>query len=291
LETAKDTQFEGNLPPHVGSLEDLEEMRRIYNARLSPGLPEEIRCRGCGLPKQLVHRNQRVAFWGHLDPAVHAKCVARLTFRTSFIQSVAKMWGHWARSAELMRDVDYEKHWETMYAPHADTFLRNDFELNKVDRKWLYANLEGPVLDVGCGNAIDYEGFRDKGYMGVDVTPSFIEAAKKHGVPEECLTLADARKMPFADNEYRSGYLKDVLLHYKQVDGYAFIDELLRVCEDAYVVWGYLGERSFLPCDEPIQERWVDTFYYNTYDLRELEGRYKLIFIGEDTTITKIEVK
>jgi SAM-dependent methyltransferase len=280
-----------NLPPHLSSLKDLEEMRRIYNARLPPDLPEEILCRGCGEPKQLVHRNQRVAFWGHIDPAVHARCVARLTFRTSFIQDVAKMWGHWMRSAALMQDTDYETRWETMYQRVADQFLRSEFELTKKDRQWLYAHLEGPVLDVGCGNGIDYEGFREKGYMGVDVTPSFLEAAKRYGVPEECLTLADARKLPFKDREYKSGYLKDVLLHYRQEDGYAFIDELLRVCEDAYIVWGHLGERSFLPSDEPVEERWADTFYYNTYDLRELEKKYRVTFIEEDTTITKIEFR
>jgi SAM-dependent methyltransferase len=280
-----------NIDPHLSSLESLAEMRRIYDARLPDDLPREIECRGCGRPKQLIPLNGRVAFWGHMDKVVHDACVVKLTFKTSFIQDVAKLWGHWNRSAQLMNEDDYASHWETMFKPVADKFLRHDFELNKVDRKWLYANLEGPVVDLGCGNAIDYEGLKDRGYMGVDVTPSFIEAAEKHGVPEGCLTLCDARKTPFRDKEFKSGYLKDVLLHWRQVDGYAFIDELLRIAEECYVVWGHFSHvgKTFLPSYEPLEERWADTFYYNVYDLKELEKRYKVTFIGEDTTITKIE--
>lgn len=282
-----------NIPPHLVSVDDLEELRRIYDATLSPDLPAEIKCRDCGQPKQLVPwGNRRVAWWAHYDSAVHEKCLVKLTFRTSFIQDVARLWGHWARSAQLLKDDNYAEHWEIAFKQHASRFLRNEFELTKLDRKWLYRNLEGPVVDLGCGNAIDYPGFKGKGYMGVDVTPSFLEAAKeKYGVPEECLTLADARKTPFQDKQFRSGYLKDVLLHYRQEDGYAFIDELLRICRDAYVVWGYLGERMFLPSSEPIEERWGDGFYYNTYDLDELERRYRVTFIDEGTTITKIEAK
>lgn len=268
-------------------------MRSIYDAKL-PDLPVEITCRGCGKPKQLIRVNDRVAFWVHRDVPTHEACPTKLTFRTSFIQDVAKMWGHWIRAANLAKEENYAEHWQYAYADQADQFLRNDFELTKKDRKWLYLHLEGPVLDIGCGNCIDYEGLKDKGYMGVDVTPSFIEAAKKWGVPEECLTLADARKMPFKDKQFKSGYIKDVLLHYRQEDGYAFIDELLRVCEDAYVVWGYLPNmngsvKSFLPSSEPKEEKWFDTFYYNVYDLRELEKKYRITFIGEDTTITKVE--
>jgi SAM-dependent methyltransferase len=281
------------IPAHLSSVEDLEELRRIYNARLSPDLPLEIRCRDCGQTKQLVPwTNRRVAWWAHYDPAVHEKCLVKLTFRTSFIQDVARLWGHWATSARLLSEGNYAEHWELAFKQHAGKFLRNEFELSKLDRKWLYANLEGPVVDLGCGNAIDYPHFKEKGYMGVDVTPSFLEAAhRQFNVPESCLTLADARKTPFKDRQFRSGYLKDVLLHYRQEDGYAFIDELLRIAEDAYIVWGYLGDRCFLPSDEPVTERWGDGFYYNTYDLDLLEKRYNVTFIDEGTTITRIEAK
>jgi SAM-dependent methyltransferase len=281
-----------NLSPHLTDIQDLEEMRRIYNAALPTDLPPEILCRDCKQPKQLIRVNDRIAFWAHFDPDVHAKCVVRLTYRTSFIQNVARMWGHWATSHRLMQEDDYASHWEFAFHQHADTFLRNTFELTKVDRQWLYTHLEGPVLDVGCGNCIDYPHFKDRGYMGVDVTPSFLDAAVTlHDVPDTCVTLADARHLPFPDQSYRSGYLKDVLLHYKQVDGYAFIDELLRVCENAYIVWGHLGDRSFLPSHTPVEERWGDTFYYNIYDLAQLEQRYQVTFIGDDTTITKVAHK
>jgi len=273
-------------------VEDIEEMRRIYNLKLSDDIPKEIRCRGCGEPKQLVRVNDRVAFWAHMDRKIHEACKTKLTFRTSFIQDVAAMWGHWAKAQAMMNESDYASHWQIAYAENAGKFLRNEFELGKKDRRWLYENLEGPVVDLACGNAIDYDGFTkySKQYMGVDVTPAFIEAAvKEHGVPPECLTLSDARKTPFKDKQFKSGYLKDVLLHYRQEDGYAFIDELLRVAENAYIAWGYLGEVSFMPSEYPKEEKWADSFYYNIYDIRELEKRYRITAIGDDTTIMRIE--
>lgn len=274
---------------------DLNDLRKVYDAELGE-VPEVIECRDCGQPKQLIPVNKRIAFWAHLDPATHEACLVKLTYRTSFRQGVARLWGHWAQAgalAKMEKEPDYAKHWELAFKQKANLFLRNDFELSKKDRFWLYENLEAPVVDLGCGNAIDYQGFlgKEKEYMGVDVTPSFLIAAAKHGVPESCLTLSDARKTPFKDKQFRSGYLKDVLLHWRQVDGYAFIDELLRISEESYVVWGYLGNRSFLPCGEPVEEKWGDGFYYNTYDLRELEEKYKVTFIGGETTITKIEAK
>ncbi len=140
---------------------DIDEMRRIYNAQLND-MPAEIVCRNCGKPKQLIPVNRRVAFWAHMDPDVFNSCEVKLTFRTSFIQSVARMWGHW--KTPLMKALegedDYAKHWEMAYAGSADKFLRNDFELTKKDRQWLYANLEGPVLEICCRNCIDYEGFK-----------------------------------------------------------------------------------------------------------------------------------
>ena len=273
----------------IDSPEELEKYRKIYNLELPPDLPAEITCRLCGKPKQLVKVNKRVAFWAHMDAKTHTACPGKLTFRTSFIQDVAKMWGHWVRTDMLMKEDNYAAHWETAYADSADKFLRNEFELTKVDRRWLYEHLDGPVVDVGCGNCIDYEGFKGKGYMGVDVTPSFLEAAVKLGVPKENVTLSDARKMPFKDKQYKSGYLKDVLLHYKQPDAYPFIDELIRVCEHAYIVWGYLGDQSFMPSSKPKEEKWSDTFWYNVYDLAELEKRYVIMPVGDGTTITRVE--
>jgi hypothetical protein len=62
-------------------------MRRIYNATLPTDLPTEILCRDCRHPKQLIRVNDRIAFWAHFDPEIHAQCVVKLTYRTSFIQN------------------------------------------------------------------------------------------------------------------------------------------------------------------------------------------------------------
>lgn len=148
---------------------------------------------------------------------------------------------------------------------------------------------------------MDYAGFREKGYHGVDITPSFIESAvNTYGVPRECLTLCDARHMPFPDKSFKSGYIRDVLLHYPTAEMPPFIDEMLRVCEVGYVSWGGFGSRSFAPTYNPQQttmtdeevKRWGEheKFYYTAPDRAFLEKRYKLTFI-EGTFITRVELK
>jgi ubiquinone/menaquinone biosynthesis C-methylase UbiE len=195
---------------------------------------------------------------------------------------------------------EYAKRWEVAFREVADTFLRKEAELKNVDRAWLHRNLEGPVLDIACGNAIDYPAFKDRGYMGVDVTESFIEAAVKLGVPRGNLTLSDARRMPFRDKQFKSAYMKDLLIHYPQREAYAFIDEMIRVSENAYVSWGnaYDTKRGkmlfFTPSTKPetyILNEGGQTFYYCAYDVVELEKRYKLTSIGEGTTISKVELR
>jgi len=63
--------------------------RNVWATRLPDDLPEEVKCRFCEEPKQLLRLNDLIAFWVHTDIEQFRKC-KYLTFRTSFIKNVMK---------------------------------------------------------------------------------------------------------------------------------------------------------------------------------------------------------
>jgi SAM-dependent methyltransferase len=293
------------------------EIRRLLNQKFTEPLAEEVPCSLCGGKRHLLPVNDQFAFYVHRGEELD-RCNA-IGWRTSFlkdyyaymselvkgessvIDSVKTSGVHinYKENTDKKAPEGYEAAWERCFRDRANTFMRNEPPARYADRLWLYEHLEGPVLDIGCGNAVDYVGFRDKGYHGVDITPSFIEAAvKEFGVPAEALTLCDARKMPFADKQFKSAYIRDVLLHYPQEEMPPFIDEMLRVAENCYVSWGGFGVRSFAPTYSPEQTMMTDEeivkwqekerFYYTAPDRKYLEDRYRLTFI-EDTNITRVD--
>lgn len=70
------------------------------------------------------------------------------------------------------------------------------------------------ILDVGCCGGMYAQPMIRAGarYTGVDVTPKFVESARKRnpGVPFE---VADARSLPFADNAFDIVFCGGVLQH------------------------------------------------------------------------------
>ncbi|MFD1646999.1 class I SAM-dependent methyltransferase [Haloarchaeobius litoreus] len=66
------------------------------------------------------------------------------------------------------------------------------------------AELDGPVLDLGCGAGQHVRFFEDRGteVLGVDVSPGAIEAARERGV--ENVAVADMFDLPFERDRFRS---------------------------------------------------------------------------------------
>jgi hypothetical protein len=86
----------------------LEQAKELFNAELPDDLPEVISCRFCGEDKQLIQPNKRVAFWVHLDLDVFEECNI-LTFRTSFVKNLAKMWFSWFEKKKFHDEEEEEK--------------------------------------------------------------------------------------------------------------------------------------------------------------------------------------
>ena len=68
---------------------DVGDVKNVWDTRLPDNLPEEIKCKFCEQPKQLLRVNRYIAFWVHRDIELFRKCRI-LTFRASFIKNVMK---------------------------------------------------------------------------------------------------------------------------------------------------------------------------------------------------------
>ena len=84
------------------------------------------------------------------------------------------------------------------------------------------------ILDCGCGIALDYEHYKDNGirYVGVDITPKFLEVAKKRGATTRQGSILD---LPFKDKSFDAVYCKDVLMHLLFNDWKRALNEMVRV--------------------------------------------------------------
>jgi ubiquinone/menaquinone biosynthesis C-methylase UbiE len=76
--------------------------------------------------------------------------------------------------------------------------------------------LNRPILDIGCGWGESAEAFGINIDMGVDISPKDLCAAAK-GKMYKNLTLADARKLPFANNSYGSIFSISTFEHIKNI--------------------------------------------------------------------------
>ena len=73
-------------------------------------------------------------------------------------------------------------------------------EIDKAHKKIIQENVNGKVLDAGCGLGRISEWINGE-YIGVDLMPFFIEKARIL-YPEREFLVADLRKLPFKDKEF-----------------------------------------------------------------------------------------
>lgn len=168
-----------------------------------------------------------------------------------------------------------------------------EHQVNHPDREWMYENLEQPVLDAGCGNAVDAGGFTE--YVGVDITPSLLRAGKlMFNVGN--LVYADARHMPFRDNTFKTSFAKDLLLHLKPIDAMRALGELVRVGEKTFIAWGimvYTGKKMLYT---PLKDRRVicmlDGYWANRFSEEDLYSHGFVVGpVIEGTSITEVSRK
>lgn len=118
------------------------------------------------------------------------------------------------------------------YESAADAYTEKYLALSAADRygrAFLDALDGGRVLDVGCGPGSDLPVLADAAdeVVGLDITPSFLRAAKNRGF--DPLVRGDMRTLPFAADTADGIWSSAAFLHVPRADAPATLDEFGRV--------------------------------------------------------------
>lgn len=133
------------------------------------------------------------------------------------------------------------------------------------------------VLDVACGIGLDYKFYKDTPieYLGVDITPKFVDVAKEKGVPARVANVLD---LPFDDASWDSVVCKDLLIHLPPGDMERAFREMVRVArvqvvtledewQDKTKVMLCENYASYDPNKQQLREL---RFFNNVYGSREM---------------------
>lgn len=131
------------------------------------------------------------------------------------------------------------------------------------------------VLDCGCGIGVDYGFFKNSSvrYMGIDITPRFLERASRD-YPGIDVREIDILDMPFEDRSFDVAYCKDVLEHVPPEVAESMIDEMWRVAKNRMMIAFFRP-----PTDEPENVGHQDLgFFYNRYNKQKILDKLRSLF-------------
>jgi ubiquinone/menaquinone biosynthesis C-methylase UbiE len=124
-------------------------------------------------------------------------------------------------------------------------FILKDAAIAKAIAK-LSLRPDSKVLDVGCGRGILLDrlnsSYQTLGY-GVDVSVRSLKDARADGFAEKHLVCADARRLPFANDEFEASLSLDVLEHIKGHE--EAIEEMLRVVQPGGGLLAYAVSKKY----------------------------------------------
>ena len=120
----------------------------------------------------------------------------------------------------------------------------------------LLKRVDGPFLDIGCGNAWLAEHVDD--YIGIDHSSAAVQLAKKKGI--HVLRASADKKLPFAECSFTGVFLKDVLEHLREP--VIAVSQAMRVLRPGGYIWAFV----------PDAQRWVwdDYTHYRPYTTKSL---------------------
>jgi len=118
----------------------------------------------------------------------------------------------------------YDKWWQAFGDEHSDN-CHHPYQFKLVAKILKDCN---KVLDVGCGDGLLLKLLPQA--VGLDVSKKALEIARKRGIKNE-IVVADARKMPFKDNEFDGVAVLDVIEHLYPEDTDKVLSEIKRVAK------------------------------------------------------------
>ncbi len=114
--------------------------------------------------------------------------------------------------------------YKDLLAAHDETYLRHYVEL--VTR---FAPQDAKILDLGCGNGISSRLLNQSGFevVGTDISPLFLEDARKWENPNLRYEVCDVLELPFADESFDVICSNELVEHLPDVE--TGLSEMVRV--------------------------------------------------------------
>lgn len=125
-------------------------------------------------------------------------------------------------------EQDLEMYWDPEYAKILEEWGR-DTTWNEI--QFILAPCNGKVLDVACGTGPTIKilnKFPNLDIYGFDISDLLIQKAIDKGIPKEKLSVSDATKTSYQDNEFDYSYSIGSLEHFTEEGIAAFIEETAR---------------------------------------------------------------
>ena len=105
----------------------------------------------------------------------------------------------------------------------------------------------GRIIDLGCGTGIYARFFTPETYVGIDINPEYIAAARVK-FPQHPFHVQDALSSPFSAGEFDAGMISGVLHHLNDDDADRALREIARLVRP--------GGRVVIWEDIPARRRW-----------------------------------
>jgi len=192
----------------------------------------------------------------------------------------------------------YYEQWQNMPG-HPLKWQNNEGQINHEGRVWIADHVKktgDSILDVGCGIGLDYDHYKESEirYLGIDITPKFVDTAKHRGVPAE---VGDIRKLRFKDNSFDTVYCKDLLIHLQPGEWRTALEEMIRVARVQIItledVWHnetiYALAEKQATYDRQTRSYEMLLFYHNMYS--EPDFRKFAILHGLNVQIRHVKMK
>ena len=170
--------------------------------------------------------------------------------------------------SKIIKQTWWDENLPTMY----ETFISREWigdstaESKVYFRNFLKEGDFSTIIDIGCGPATEYEGFKNDGikikYIGVDSSEYLYERNIIQNIP---MILAPAHEIPVQDSSYEVAFSRHVLEH--QPDFRPVIDEMVRVGSKLAVHIFFIKPANY----ENIDFNPDTNLYSNTYQQSSIE--------------------
>ena len=162
----------------------------------------------------------------------------------------------WDKNLTNPQMIDTFKEWIGTQNAQSKVFIR----------KYISSKNYTSLIDIGCGVATEFEGYKSDRYpieyVGVDSCKTLVQSNIHRGVP---MIEANCENIPVKDNSYDVAFSRHVLEHQPSYKG--TISEMIRIARKEAIHVFFIIPNVI----EKINYNPLDNLYHNTYSRSDIE--------------------